>query len=212
MGFKLHGDDFEKFLNRLKERINQILPEIAPEVRDFVVEHIKEGGIPSKPNAPLTRIVKKSSKPLLNRGILRGSISYQIKDGKLIVGTNLVYAPIQHYGGVIKPKWAKTLTLPTTRKVRRLVEAKGVREFVKKLEEEGYKIVWKPKAVIAVPPSAKGKRKRKPKYGLALKNGEGELVLIRKREVKIPARPYMLLTKEELKYLKRRIAEILQGG
>ena len=211
MGFKLHGEDFEKFLNRLKERINQVLPEIAPEVRDFVVEHIKEGGIPSKPNAPLTIQVKKSSKPLLDRGILRGSISYKIENGKLIVGTNLIYAPIQHYGGVIKPKKAKTLTLPTTRKVRRLVETKGVKGFIRKLEEEGYRIVWRPKAVIAIPPSTK-KRKRKPKYGLPLKNGNGELVLIRKKEVKIPARPYMLLTNEELEYLKRRIVEILQGS
>jgi len=213
MPFKLHGEDFEKFLKRLKGRIKQVLPEIAPEVRDFVVEHIKEGGIPSKPNAPLTIQVKKSSKPLLDRGVLRASTTYQFKGGKLIVGTNLIYAPIQHYGGVIKPKKAKTLTLPTTRKVRRLIETKGVRGFIKKLQEEGYKIVWKPKSVIAIPPKPKkGKRrKRKPKYGLALKNGLGELVLIRKKEVKIPARPYMLLTEEELEYLKRRIREILEA-
>ena len=212
MGIKLYENpSFDGFLRSLKEKLKQVLPEIAPEVRDFVVEHIKEGGIPSKPNAPLTIQVKKSSKPLLDRGVLRGSITYKIENNKLIVGTKLIYAPIQHYGGVIKPKRAKTLTLPTTRKVRRLVETKGVRGFLKKLEEEGYKIVWRPKSVIAIPPKPKGKKRKKvkPKYGLPLKSGLGELVLIRKKEVRIPARPYMLLTEEELEYLKERIREIL---
>ena len=211
MGIRLYGDEnFDRFLESLKKKLKMVLPEIAPEVRDFVAEHIKEGGIPSKPNAPLTKQVKKSSKPLLDRGTLRASITYKVKENKLIVGTNLIYAPIQHYGGVIKPKKAKTLTLPTTRKVRRLVETKGVRGFLKKLEEEGYRIVWRPKSVIAIPPKPKGKRKKvKPKYGLPLKSGIGELVLIRKKEVKIPARPYMLLTEEELEYLKERIREIL---
>ncbi|OOH87344.1 phage virion morphogenesis protein [Pasteurellaceae bacterium 15-036681] len=53
----------------------------------------------------------RSGTPLINKGTLRNSIkrnSYSDSESA-VVGTNIIYAPIHHYGGVIKPKKAKWL-------------------------------------------------------------------------------------------------------
>ncbi len=67
-------DRFREFLSQIGQRVQNVLPEIAPEVRDFIVENIKKGE--HKPNAPLTKKLKGSSKPLMDTGALRASITY----------------------------------------------------------------------------------------------------------------------------------------
>jgi len=64
-------------LNSLKERVSLVLPEIAPDVRDFIVENIKKGEF--KENFPLTKRLKGSSKPLMDTGSLRASLTYVTK-------------------------------------------------------------------------------------------------------------------------------------
>ncbi len=85
--------------------------------------------------------------------------------------------------------------------------AKGVRGFISMLEGMGYKVVFLKKSVIAVPP----KDTPAGKYGLKLKKGKGEVIFIRKDKVVIPARPYLYLDEAQIKYLRRRVLEILRG-
>ena len=52
---------------------------------------------------------KGSSKPLVNTGTLRRSISGRATSNQAIAGTNLIYAPIHQFGGTIKPRNKKAL-------------------------------------------------------------------------------------------------------
>jgi len=93
----------------------------------------------TKENSPLTKRLKGSTKPLLDTGTLRASITYAINNKELKVGSNLVYAPAHQFGATITPKVAKKLTIPATKKIRKYVMAMGVRKFIKSLEGKGFK-------------------------------------------------------------------------
>ncbi len=197
-------DKFSEFLKGIGQRVQKVLPEIAPEVRDFIVENIKKEDF--KENSPLTKKLKGSSKPLVDTGALRASITYVINNKELKVGSNLIYAPVHQFGATITPKVAKKLTIPATKKIRKYVMAMGVKKFIKSLENRGFKVVFLNKSVIAVPPDGK-----KSAGGLKLKKGKGEVIFIRKEKVVIPARPYLYLDDAQRKYLKRRVLKILGG-
>jgi len=198
-------DRFRNFLSQIGQRVQNVLPEVAPEVRDFIVENIKKGE--HKPNSPLTKKLKGSSKPLMDTGALRASITYVVKNDELRVGSPLKYAPVHQLGGTITPKVAKKLTVPATRKVKKFVMAKGVRGFISMLEGMDYRVVFLKKSVITIPP----KGTPAGRYGLKLKKGEGEVIFIRKDKVVIPPRPYLYLDSAQVKYLRRRVLEILRG-
>jgi len=68
-------------------------------------------GVSSQPGEP----------PAVQAGRLRHSITYRVLGRVLQVGTNLVYAAILHFGGTIRPKRAKALTIPIA------PEARGMR-------------------------------------------------------------------------------------
>ena len=196
---------FSQFLKGIGERVGRVLPEIAPEVRDFIVENIKKGD--HKENSPLTKRLKGSSKPLMDTGVLRASITYVVNKRELKVGSNLVYAPVHQFGETITPKVAKKLTIPATKRIRKYVMAMGVRKFIKSLEGKGFKVVFLNKSIIAVPPDGKSSA-----GGLKLKKGKGEVIFIRKEKVVIPARPYLYLDDAQREYLRKRVIEILKGG
>ncbi len=193
-------------LNQIGQRVSFVLKEIAPIVRDFIVENIKNGN--HKPNSPLTKRVKGSSKPLMDTGQLRASITYVVNKDVLKVGSNLVYAPVHQFGATITPKVAKKLTLPATRKVKKLTMAKGVRGTLNMLEGMGYRVVFLKKSVIAVPP----KGVKAGRYGLAVKGKNAEVVYIRKDKVVIPARPFLYLDEAQVRFVRQRIIEVLRGG
>ena len=193
-------------LNQIGQRVSFVLKEIAPIVRDFIVENIKNGD--HKPNSPLTKRVKGSSKPLMDTGQLRASITYVVNKDVLKVGSNLVYAPVHQFGATITPKVAKKLTLPATRKVKKLTMAKGVRGTLNMLEGMGYRVVFLKKSVIAVPP----KGVKAGRYGLAVKGKNAEVVYIRKDKVVIPARPFLYLDEAQVRFVRQRIIEVLRGG
>ena len=200
------ADEAVRRLNQIGQRVSFVLKEIAPIVRDFIVENIKNGD--HKPNSPLTKRVKGSSKPLLDTGQLRGSITYVVNKDELKVGSNLIYAPVHQFGATITPKVAKKLTLPATRKVKKLTMAKGVRGTLNMLEGMGYKVVFLKKSVLAVPP----KGVKAGRYGLAVKGKNAEVVYIRKDKVVIPARPFLYLDEAQVKFVRQRIIDVLRGG
>lgn len=46
----------------------------------------------------------RSGKPLVDKGHLQNSISYRLVGNAVEIGTNMLYAKLQQFGGVIKPK------------------------------------------------------------------------------------------------------------
>lgn len=108
---------------------------------------------------------KSSGTTLVKSGTLADSITHLVSGDQLIVGTNLKYAKILHEGGIIKPVSARYLAIPLT-------------------------------------PEAATKRPREYKDTFILKNvifrtldnGENEALYLLKKQVTIPARPYMTIT------------------
>ena len=199
------ADEAVRRLNQIGQRVNFVLKEIAPIVRDFIVENIKTGD--HRPNSPLTQSLKGSSKPLMDTGQLRASITYVVDKDELKVGSPLNYAPVHQFGATITPKVAKRITLPATKKVRKPTMAKGVRGTLSMLEGMGYKVVFLKKSILAIPPE----NVKKGRYGLALKGKDGEVVYIRKDKVVIPARPFLYLDDKQVKFVRQRIIDVLRG-
>jgi len=186
--------EFAEAVKKFGERARE-LPE---EIKHFLIRETQKNidSIKEPRNAPLTLRVKGRKPPLRDKGHLRASIAGKVDGLKVIAGTNLRYAPIQHFGGTITPKRAKSLVIPADRKVRKEVETLGVRGYLEKLEREGWEIVFRKRAILGIPPAKR--RKPKPK-----------LLFVRKEKVTIPARPFMHLTEEQMEELQKLAERIL---
>jgi phage gpG-like protein len=84
-------------------------------------------GPDGRPWAPLKHPrVSGGNLPLLDRGMLRSSVTtasatgsiFEKTSNHLLAGTALEYGPIHQYGGVIRPKNAKMLAIPATKKAK----------------------------------------------------------------------------------------------
>jgi phage gpG-like protein len=58
------------------------------------------------------RVLEHGGQTLRDKGILRNSFSYVATNSSVTVGTNVIYAAIHHFGGVIKAKTAGGLVFP----------------------------------------------------------------------------------------------------
>lgn len=125
-------------------------------IRDSIRNRIKSGKVTPKTN--------KSGTTLVGSGRLANSISYQISNKTIVVGTNLKYARIQHEGGLIKPKKAQYLAIPLSKDAK----VKRPREFENTFIQKG--IIFQDM----------GNGKIRPIYKL-------------QKQVEIPARPYMFI-------------------
>lgn len=186
------------FLNELKTIAAQIdkLPEqLAPFVTQAVRDNMKSGNF--KANSPLTQSLKNGgAKPLFDSGETYASITSETSQGLIRTGTNKAHAPLINYGGVVKPKKAKSLMIPTTRQVKKTSDAKGIKKTLKALEDKGWHILWRPSSVIGIAP--KGAKN----FGLKLKgskehDGTAYLLFYRARKITVPAREFMMLTDEQ---------------
>jgi len=79
-------------------------------------------------NNPITEKVKGGNRPLLDKTHLLKSLKYAFTKRGLILGTNLIYAAIQHWGGIIKAK-KQFLTIPLMRKARQVGIGAGPKKF-----------------------------------------------------------------------------------
>jgi len=61
---------------------------------------------------PWAAPILREGQPLVDTGRLRSSISSAVQGNEVVVGTNLIYAPIHQFGGVIFPKKGKYLAFP----------------------------------------------------------------------------------------------------
>lgn len=186
--------EFSENLKKFGEKAESLPEEIKP----FLIREVQKNidSVKEPRNAPLTLKVKGRKPPLRDRGYLRASIAGKVDGLKVIAGTNLKYAPIQHFGGTITPKRAKTLVIPADRKVRKEAEILGVKGYLEKLKGEGWEIVFRKRAILGIPPAKQ-------------KNSKPKLLFIRKEEVTIPARPFMYLSKEQVGELQELAEKIL---
>ncbi|TQF71780.1 hypothetical protein [Pseudoalteromonas luteoviolacea] len=197
---------FERLTNGLSEAIG---PLVAASVQQNITECSEPG------NSPLTKRLKGNKGPLKDSGELRASITYTTRNDTLLVGTNKAHAPLLNDGGVIRAKKAKMLTIPATRQVKLQTNIKGVRGFLSALETKGWSIVWRGGSVLGTPPIGqkglgvkltakigKDGKKQRPAY----------LLYYRKKEVVVPARRFMQLTKAHRTELHAFVKNYMSGA
>lgn len=144
-------------------------------------------------NAPLTVAVKKGSNTLRDNGTLMGSIAAKATPAEASVGTNLAYARIQHFGGTIKAK-RQWLFIPAGYETRRLQRkySHAAGELIRKLRADGYNVWFQVKGKKGVVMAEKKlKRYRRDESGKKLHNAF--VLFILKKEVTIPARPFLVI-------------------
>lgn len=154
-------------------------------------------------NAPLTVAVKKGAHTLRDRGDLMGSIAARATGTEASVGTNKIYARLQHFGGTVKAK--KTwLFIPAgydTRKLQRKYSfAAG--ELIRMMRADGYSVWFQVKGKKGVVMAEK-KLKRRRRDGSGKIIHKAFVLFILKKEVSIPARPFLTIDELDRKVVMR---------
>jgi hypothetical protein len=113
-----------------------------------------------------------------------------------IVATNVPYARILNDGGIITPKNAKHLALPATYSIaKHSAKYRSVKDAIEALRQAGYS-VYRPK-----------KRNSSERSNVIMckkdKNAKPFVAYILKKEIVIPKREYMTLTKDELDQIEK---------
>jgi phage gpG-like protein len=124
---------------------------------------------------------KSSGTTLVKSGKLANSISHVVSGEQLIVGTNLKYARIHHEGGIIRPLSAKYLAIPLT-----------------------------PEAATKKPREYQNTFIQKSVIFRDLGNGEIEALYVLKKQVTIPARPYMNITDDTWERMRQMTMEYIE--
>lgn len=186
---------FQAMAERLRDP--RLLSGLGARAASMVQKNIRDGAW--EPNAPLTRAIKGSgAKPLMDEGHLVASIAYRVDGSKVIVWTARPGADIVHSGGTIRATKSKFLTIPAGRATRRLMESYGLtpRACIEGMRKAGFDVFFRQEkggksgGVLYLPPNAK-------------KNTKPTVLFILKKEVKVPARPFLRLPDESLAVLSR---------
>lgn len=85
-----------------------MLEEIGILAERSVKQNFKAGGRPEKWK-PSARARAQGGQTLVDTNNLQRSITHQISGGEVAIGTNVLYAPVHHFGTVIRAKGAKSL-------------------------------------------------------------------------------------------------------
>jgi len=188
-------------LARKSEHLHDALDAIGREIVSITQRRIKRGVPP--PNAPLTRALKGGSKTLQNTGRLLASITHKVGHNFVAVGTDVKYAPIQQFGGIIRAKHGN-LAIPASRDTLGLMRRYGasVSACLDKMKEDGWRI-WKSKS---------GKSILGQKYRNGKPTGKVKILFYLKPSVRIPARPFLRLGFEEKQVIKRILSEFFMKG
>ena len=154
----------------------KLLTLIAVTIRNRIKARIRENKV-----SPKTR--KNGGTTLIRSGKLMNSINYKIEGDKIIIGTNIPYAKIHHFGGTIVPKKAKFLAVPITKAAK----AMSPRDFSDTFVRNG--VIFR-----------------------KTDKGKAEALYVLKKSVTIPARPYLFLNAADKEYIVRRIREYYQNN
>lgn len=149
-----NANEVEQLLDKIVEKTQHredLMHRIAGTMKSAVDQNFAAGGRPK-----WAGLRYRQGSPLIDSGELRNSIQAVSDNDSAVVGTNILYAPLHHFGGVIAPK-------------------------------------------------------NKPFLAFKI-NGEW---VFTKKPVKIPARPFMVLTEEDksdiLNDVQRKFRDILNG-
>jgi len=190
----------------LDENVTQYVGKVVGNLKDprKALDAIGEGLVSSTqkriakgdfaPNAPLTVKMKRGSNPLRDRGILMQSITKQVGENWVKVGSGLIYARIHQYGGVISAKRAEKLAIPAFEPEQKRLPP---RDYLTRLKGRGWRIWSTPGAILGRPPG-----------------GNTTVVLyVRKKSVRIPQREYLRLDEQDWKLIRDILCvEILMQG
>lgn len=166
----------------------RVLPQLAVSA---VKDNFAKGTSPDgQPWRPLTwPRPRGGTLPLRDTGGLMASIQARLTPGGIEVGTVKQGAALHQYGGTVVPKTARLLAIPLSKEAVRVA---GPRQFPRPLHIERKK--GSRSAVLAE--EGKGKRQGKAHYALVPR-------------VKVPARPFLGLSKEWQGRLAKVVAEAL---
>jgi len=155
---------------------------------------IKEGIGPA--NAPLTRSVKKNNKTLRDRGNLLTSFTGKVTGHSAEVGTHYPPAQVLHNGAVIRPRKARYLYIPASAKTRSLMRRYGSTpgRCIQGMKASGYNIFYTRAAVMA-----------------KMQKNNPFVLFILKKEVKIPARPFLFLDATDRATLMKMLRNFIRG-
>jgi len=112
--FNLDGEDGGKIRRILKRMAGAAYTAAMDEFGDYKVSRT----VRSFPRTPAGVASAPGGPPAVQEGHLRASITYRLLGRVLRVGTNLVYAALLQFGGVIRPKRARALTVPIAPEAR----------------------------------------------------------------------------------------------
>jgi phage virion morphogenesis protein len=100
----------ERLIAEVQGRLGNLLPALTA-IQEVALNSITTNfDVSGRPTAwaPLKYRI---GKPLIDTGRLRASITGQVQGSSVVLGTNLVYAPIHNYGG--STTWrGRTVTIP----------------------------------------------------------------------------------------------------
>lgn len=142
-------------------------------------------------NGPLKR-----GKALYETGRLLGSITAaapRVTKDSVSIGTTLPHAPVHHHGGTVKPKRAKSLAVPLTRRASRFTSPRNYTDSGGGAPGEGLFVFKSKRGNAFLAKSAAG--------------GKLELLYLLLKQVKIPARPFLGFAKPA-----RKTALAILGG
>jgi len=179
-------------LRKMSERSKKKLTAnkaVAQILLKSIRKNFREGGRPKKWK-PSSR-VGSGHKTLIGTSLLMKSIQSFANTKFARISTNKIYAPIHHYGGIIRPKNAKKLTIPiglTKNERRRGMKARDFENTFVRKSKAGNLLIFQIQET-----------KIRPLFLLVDK-------------VKIPKRPFMMWQKQDVEDAKEIYANWLLKG
>jgi phage gpG-like protein len=176
-----------KYAKALKGGLPETMKKASMYLQSSANRKINKGVPP--PNSPLTQAVKKGDKTLRDTNQLAQSIAPHSGDLWADASTNLKYARILQFGGIIKSK-GKGLWIPWSDKTRSLARRYGAtspRQLIAAMKDDGYSFFYTPLSKVYM--AKKGKR------------GKPFILFLVRGSIKIPARPYMHVDDADRAYL-----------
>ena len=174
----------------------KLLNDIGNYAVSSVVKRIKTGVPPQ--DSPLTVESKRGNNTLQDTGRLMQSINYQVRGDSVVIGTNRKFADVMQHGATITPKSAQKLAIPVGWRIRRSVQANGIRGTIDELKSQGWHIFFTDKAIMG----SKGKGKRKTT----------KVFFVRKGSVEIPPRPFLYADEDDKAEMKQIIEEAIHDS
>lgn len=106
---QMHGQDkLIEFMRRVEKQVEDP-SDLWRDIGDILVHNTQERfrtgiGTDDRPWQKSWRAQVQGGQTLRDTGRLHNSILVRISGNKIVVGTNVVYAPLMHFGGTIKSK------------------------------------------------------------------------------------------------------------